>query len=114
VPIATKPAPRRPGRPTKLTDDVAWRLIGLIASGVPITHAAAEVGVDRRSVERWRARAYSTRAEDRACVEFEQALTRALLAATEGGRPSARVIAGSSSLLSLDELLAEFDGDVGL
>lgn len=76
-------ATKRRGRPSKLTDGVAWRLIGLICAGRSITEAAAEVGVDRRSVERWRARAYSSRPEDQPFVEFERALTRGLIARTE-------------------------------
>src|SRR5262249_2624864 len=95
-------APRPPGRPSKLAHDVAWRLIALIVSGVPIAHAAADVGVDRRSIERWRRRAYSSRPEDQLCVELEQGLQRGLLAAAEVGQR--RV-----TLEPLDVLLANFD-----
>jgi hypothetical protein len=54
---ATTTKPRPPGRPSALTHDVAWRLIGLIVAGRTITDAAAEVGVSPRSVRRWRRRA---------------------------------------------------------
>jgi hypothetical protein len=94
------------GRPTKLTDDVAWRLVGLICAGHSITAAAAEIGVDRRSVERWRARAYSSRPEDAPFVSFERALTRGLIARTEVEQ---RISMPDIEIAPLAELYADLD-----
>jgi hypothetical protein len=76
----------------------------LIIAGHSITAAAAEVGVDRRTVERWRARAYSTRPEDQACVEFERMIWWGTLAAYECGQ---RIIPPGALIPSLFDLLAD-------
>jgi hypothetical protein len=101
--------PRRPGRPSKLTPDVSSELLALIVAGVPIGHAAAEVGIDRRSVARWRARAYSTRPEDRPYVKLEQAIQRGKLAAAEVGQRSH--VDEPSDLRPLADVFADLERD---
>ena len=60
------------GRPSKLTPAVAERLAGLLAGGASVTAAARACGVSVRSVQSWRARAWSQRPQDRPYVELEQ------------------------------------------
>jgi hypothetical protein len=60
------------GRPSKLTPELADRLVALLAGGATITSAAATIGVDRRTIQQWRARAYSRDPRNRPHVELEQ------------------------------------------
>ena len=87
--------PRPPGRPTKLDDVVADRLVALVSAGATITDAAAELGVTRRTVQLWRARAWSRDPRDAPHVELERRLRDALA----GG-----VGAAGQPTRSLDEL----------
>ena len=96
--------PRRPGRPSKLTSTTAAELVARLTRGDTISRAAADVGVTRRSVAAWRARAYSSRPEDRPYVEFEQSLTRGLIAAAEHERRERPV-----ALQPLDDLFADLE-----
>jgi hypothetical protein len=111
-PVSPTPAtrqPRRPGRPSTF-EEVRWEVVGLLVAGNTLAAAAAEVGVTPRAVQLWRRRAYSSRPEDQPFVAFEKALMRGLLAAAEAGQ---EVLAVPPSL-PLDELLAEFEGDLDL
>jgi hypothetical protein len=67
------------GRPSKLTPELADRLAGLPAGGATVTAAAAAVGVDRRTVQHPRARAYSREPRDRPHVALERRLQAARL-----------------------------------
>lgn len=95
------------GRPSKLTNDTAWTLVGLLVAGRTLNDAAAAVGVSPRTVQRWRKRAYSSRPEDAAYVEIEQALWRGKLAAAEYGQ---RRVETPVALVPLDELYRDLDG----
>jgi hypothetical protein len=92
--------PRRRGRPSSLTPERADTLVGLFAAGATVTDAAATVGVTRRTVELWRARAYSTRPEDRLYVDLEKRLQQALV--ERAARPWEAVLAGVTALDELD------------
>jgi Homeodomain-like domain len=59
------------GRPSKLTPEIADRLVELLAGGVTVTAAAADLGVDRRTVQNWRRRAWSPSGELGAVVGDE-------------------------------------------
>jgi Helix-turn-helix domain len=85
-------APRRPGRPSSLTPEIADRLVQLLASGVTLTDAAASIGVTRRSVQNWRHRAYSSRLQDRPYVELEKRLQRMEL--ERAARPWEAILGG--------------------
>jgi hypothetical protein len=76
----------RKGRPTKLTPERAARLIALLCAGATVTDAAAATGVDRRTIQLWRARAYSRDPGDERCVAFERDLRDALRAALTAAR----------------------------
>jgi transposase-like protein len=52
APLAT--TPKNFGRPSKFTPDTRRRLIELIATGVPVTHAARAVGVSYESFNNYR------------------------------------------------------------
>ena len=67
------------GRPSKLTPELADRLVALLAGGATIASAAAAVGVDRRTIQQWRARAYSRDPRNRPQVELERRLQAARL-----------------------------------
>jgi Homeodomain-like domain len=77
----------RPGRPPKLDSKLAGQIAALLIAGHTTTEVAQIVGVDRRSIARWRARAWSDRETDRDCVELEQMITRGKFAAAEIGQP---------------------------
>jgi hypothetical protein len=96
---------KKPGRPTKCTPATASQLVALIARGDTVSAAADSVGITRRSVAAWRARAYSSRPEDAPYVEFEQSLTRALLAATEHDRRFDEPVV----LRPIDDVLRDLD-----
>jgi len=66
------------GRPSRLTPEVADALVELLGRGTTVTEAAAQLGIARRSIQGWRARAWSRRPEDRPYVELEQRIQRAL------------------------------------
>jgi hypothetical protein len=76
--MAGKKPARRPGRPSKLTDEVADRLVALIVSGASPATAAETVGVTPRALRGWRARAWSRDPRDVACVTLERRLQQAL------------------------------------
>jgi hypothetical protein len=59
------------GRPSKLPE-LADRLVELMAGGATVTAAAAELGISRRTLQTWRARAYSREPHDRPHVLLEQ------------------------------------------
>jgi hypothetical protein len=54
--IPTRDRERIP-RPSKLTPELAERLVGLLAGGATVTAAAAELRMDRRTIQHWGARA---------------------------------------------------------
>jgi hypothetical protein len=56
---------------------VADRLVELFEQGATLTAAAAEIGVTRRTVQAWRARAWSREPRDLAYVELERRLLAA-------------------------------------
>ena len=95
---------RAPGRPPTLDSKLASEIAALLIAGHSTTDVAQIVGVDRRSIARWRARAWSDREADRDCVELERMLVRGLLARAEIGQP--RVV-----LQPLDDLLRDLDLD---
>jgi hypothetical protein len=80
--------PRRCGRPSKLDDELADRLVTLLAAGTPLGAAAVACDIAPRTLQLWRARAWSDRVEDRAHVELEKRVREALVvaAARERGR----------------------------
>ena len=65
------------GRPTKLDQASADRLVALLRSGVTLEAVAAILDVDRRTVQRWRARAWSRDPRDAIYVELEKRLREA-------------------------------------
>ena len=65
------------GRPSKLTPDLVDRLVALVADGASVSAAAADVGVTLRTVQAWRARAFSRDPRDAAHVAFERRLQAA-------------------------------------
>jgi hypothetical protein len=69
------------GRPSLLTPEVADRLAGLLAGGATVPDAAAAVGVSVRTVQRWRARAWSQRERDQPFVALERRVHAARVAA---------------------------------
>lgn len=79
--------PRPPGRPTKLDAAVADRLVELLGAGVTITEAATELGVTRRTVQLWRARAWSRDPRDAPFVELERRLRDAVASPSPLGAP---------------------------
>jgi hypothetical protein len=109
---------RRPGRPSKLTNETAWRVIALLAVGSTLEAAARDVGVTPRAIQLWRQRAYSREPADQPFVEFEQALTRALIARGEIEQrtrmPGTGVgdVPGTSAAQPFAELLADFARDL--
>jgi hypothetical protein len=78
-PCATEPR-RLPGRPSALTRERADRLVALLSAGETVTSAAATLGVSRRTVERWRARAWSREPRDAPFVVLERRLRDVLRA----------------------------------
>jgi hypothetical protein len=92
------------GRPAKLDDKLATEIAALLLAGHSTSEVAQMVGVSRRSIAGWRARAWSRDPRDRACVQLEQMIVRgrfAQLADAEGAQPDVEP--------SLDELLADLD-----
>jgi transposase-like protein len=57
---------------------VAAALVDRVEAGSSLERAAQAVGVTSRTLRRWRRAAWSTRPEDRGCVELEQRLLFAL------------------------------------
>ena len=55
----------------------------MLGAGVGVADTARELGISRRTIQVWRARAYSTRPEDQPYVELEQQIWRAIA----DGRP---------------------------
>jgi hypothetical protein len=105
-------ARRRPGRPTKLNDELADRLVLLVEAGVPLSSAATTLGVTARTIQLWRARAYSTRPQDRPHVELERRLQRALgrrEAVMTPWEASAAALAGGEDWLR--QIERDFGGD---
>jgi transposase len=107
------------GRPTKLTPELADRLVALLGAGSTVTAAARELGVSRRSIHYWRSRAWSRRDQDRPFVELERRIVAARLWAL---RPPAQSWRQSAAFLetefpqrwgvhegAVDKLLAELD-----
>ena len=78
---------RLPGRPTLLDEELADRLVALLESGATITDAAFALGVSRRTIERWRARAWSREPRDAPFVELERRVRDALAAQTPSATP---------------------------
>jgi transposase-like protein len=76
APVGNSPVKRR-GRPSKFSEEVADRLVELIASGATVTAAAREVGVDRRTINHWRMRGRSAEPRDAPFAELERQLTAA-------------------------------------
>ena len=78
---------------------------------MPIGSAATTLGITARTIQLWRGRAYSTRAQDRPHVELERRLQRAL------GRREARLTPWEASALALaaDDVdwLAQMERDFG-
>jgi hypothetical protein len=70
--------PRPPGRPTKLSPELADRLVALLADGATTTAAAAELGVTRRTIQLRRARAWSRDPRDAPFVELAKRLRDAV------------------------------------
>jgi hypothetical protein len=100
----------RPGRPPKLDSKLAGQIAALLIAGHTTTEVAQIVGVDRRSIARWRARAWSDRETDRDCVELEQMITRGKFAAAEIGQPRhMSKLTPALALQPLHQLLREFD-----
>jgi Homeodomain-like domain len=60
------------GRPTKLTGDVADRLVDVLAAGATLHDAAAIVGISPRTLRAWRRRAWSRAPEDAPFVKLER------------------------------------------
>jgi hypothetical protein len=92
-----------PGRPPKLDDALACEIASRLIAGHTTVDVAQTLGVSRRSIAGWRARAWSARPEDRVCVELERMIWRGRVAAAEGAQ--LRVDA-AATLPSLDELYA--------
>jgi hypothetical protein len=113
---AKKPSSRPPGRPAKLNDELADRLVTLVAAGVPLSSAATTLGVTSRAIQVWRRRAYSTRPQDRPHVELERRLLRAegrheAMATTPWEASAAALAAGELDWL---EQLARDFGDANI
>jgi hypothetical protein len=66
------------GRPSKLTPERADQLVALLGAGVGVADTARELGISRRTIQVWRARAYSTRLEDQPYVDLERRIWRAI------------------------------------
>jgi hypothetical protein len=103
-------AKKTPGRPPKFTPDVAWRVIALLSAGATVKATAADVDVTPRAIQSWRARAYSSRPEDRLYVEFEQALTRGLIASAESGQ-RASAVNGPTEPRALADVFTDLERD---
>jgi hypothetical protein len=71
-------AVRARGRPSKLNNRVADRLVALVSAGSTLADAAHELGVAPRTITGWRARAWSRRPQDSTCVQLERRLVVAL------------------------------------
>jgi Transposase len=71
---------QKPGRPSKLTPQVAVQLAEQLGAGAAVGEAARAVGVSRRTLQLWRARAYSSRPEDQPYVSLERRIQRAVAA----------------------------------
>ena len=91
------------GRPPKLATEIA----ALLIAGSTTTEVAQMVGVSRRSIVGWRARAWSRDARDQHCVALERMVMRGKLAAAEIDQRSPHEPQWST-LPSLAELLADF------
>lgn len=63
-----------PGRPSKLTPERAERLVELLAAGATTAQAAEALGVSRRTIQVWRARAWSRESRDAPYVALERRL----------------------------------------
>ncbi|MEV7011974.1 hypothetical protein [Streptosporangium sp. NPDC051022] len=79
---APQDAPRRGGRPTKLTPQVQAGLVAALQAGHSIASAAALAGISERSVHAWRARGEDDDAPEE-FLQFAQALTHARAKACE-------------------------------
>jgi Homeodomain-like domain len=111
-----------PGRPGKLTPALGDRLVELLAAGASTTGAAAQLGISRRTVQVWRARAWSRQPQDRPYVELERRIQCVLPPQTrESDRPPPPSWEQAAQFLehehaarwSLDDALDELD-DLGL
>lgn len=77
---AKKPAVRKQGRPTKLTDDVQERILKAVQTGNWLETASAFAGVDASTVRRWVAKGEAEDAEEpyrSFCAAIKQARAEA-------------------------------------
>ena len=97
--------------PTKLTPEVVDRLVGLLAGGASSATAAQAVGVSRRTVETWRARAWSQRPQDRLFVELEQRGAGGARGG-RGGPGAGRAVGGDGGQVGRDGLYGHADARI--
>jgi Homeodomain-like domain len=79
--VSAQEVRRARGRPTKLDQATADRLVDLLRAGSTVRAAAAALDVDRRTIANWRRRAWSQRPEDQPFIELERRLIEALATA---------------------------------
>jgi hypothetical protein len=96
------------GRPPKLDDALAIEIAALLLVGHSTTDVAQMLGVSRRSIVNWRARAWSRDERDRVCVKLERMISagRAAAASEAYQRPAVNT---TSSLQPLDELVRDLE-----
>jgi Transposase len=110
--------PRAPGRPGRLTPEVADAIVARVAAGDSVTSAATAAGVGLRTLRRWRRSAYSRDPRDATAVALERRIVRALSARPRASTPESwEQIAERlesehperwASLPELDEVLDDF------
>jgi hypothetical protein len=95
-----------PGRPPKLDGELAIQIAARLLAGLTTSDVAQELGVSRRSIAGWRARAWSRDPRDSACVELERALWRGRAAQAGADQRPAIV-----PLVPIADVYAELDDD---
>jgi hypothetical protein len=95
------------GRPSKLDGILATEIAARLLVGEPTTSIASTLGISRRSIAGWRARAWSRDERDVYCVQLEQMIMRGQAAyAKLGQRLVPTTLPGMDFLL--DEAAAPF------
>jgi hypothetical protein len=103
------------GRPARLTPELGELIAAQLAGGASLADAAVAAGIAPRTLREWRARAWSSRPEDRLYVQLEQRL-RPVLGADERRHREGRMEpweAAAARIAANDRFWAELGGDLG-
>ena len=100
------------GRPPTLDPKLATEIAALLIAGHTTSEVAQLVGVSRRSIARRRARAWSDREGEQACVVLEQMIWRGRVAAAEDALNADQFDSVTSALQPFDDFLHDVARDL--